>query len=197
MVQLWNMDDKHTMPMQISICIFYNCMQVKGESICWHNSLYYWNFKYVESFLFIEFTFSCTCAFSWTIGYSFACVNHWTKIFTSNCHILFSKQCLSSDLSKAVAGISSVSNSSSEGDSDDPSLDPENNNKPYAGYRRTNSFDRFPFMSRPLRSASRAGAGSTVPSGTGVQSLTNPNVLFCTPQDIRRATLSRYWSRVM
>jgi len=94
------------------------------------------------------------------------------------------------DLSKAVQD--SVTSSGSDGESD-PALDPEKG-KPYAGYRRTNSFDRFPFMSRPLRSAGRPGpgAGSTVPTGTGVQSLTNPNVLFCTPQDIRRATLSRY-----
>ena len=97
---------------------------------------------------------------------------------------------LFSDLSKAVQD--SVTSSGSDGESD-PALDSENN-KPYAGYRRTNSFDRFPFMSRPLRSAGRPGPGasSTVPSGTGVQSLTNPNVLFCTPQDIRRATLGRY-----
>ena len=97
---------------------------------------------------------------------------------------------LFSDLSKAVQD--SVTSSGSDGESD-PALDTEKG-KPYAGYRRTNSFDRFPFMSRPLRSAGRPGpgAGSTVPSGTGVQSLTNPNVLFCTPQDIRRATLSRY-----
>ena len=89
--------------------------------------------------------------------------------------------------------------------------DKEESNKPYAGYRRTNSFDRsvrdfdrssiqskishslmcrFPFMSRPLSSGHRPC--STVPSKAGVQSLTNPNVLFCTPQDIRRATLARY-----
>jgi len=87
------------------------------------------------------------------------------------------------DLTAAVSGaISSGSESESSADVE--------NSKPYAGYRRTNSFDRFPFMSRPLRSAHRPC--STVPSGTGVQSLTNPNVLFCTTQDVRRATLSRY-----
>ena len=36
----------------------------------------------------------------------------------------------------------------------------------YAGYRRTNSFDRFPFMSRPLRSAGRPA------SSTGYTSFT-------------------------
>ena len=30
----------------------------------------------------------------------------------------------------------------------------------YAGYRRTNSFDRFPFMSRPLRSAGRPASST-------------------------------------
>lgn len=90
------------------------------------------------------------------------------------------------DLTKAV------NNASSSSDESDIKTDDNENNKPYAGYRRTNSFDRFPFMSRPLRSAGRPGQGTGVPTGTGVQSLTNPNVLFCTPQDIRRATLSRY-----
>ena len=99
---------------------------------------------------------------------------------------------LFSDLSKAVQDSVTSASSGSDGESE-PALDTETS-KPYAGYRRTNSFDRFPFMSRPLRSAGRPGpgAGSSVPQGTGVQSLSNPNVLFCTPQDIRRATLSRY-----
>ena len=60
------------------------------------------------------------------------------------------------DLTAAVSGaISSGSESESSADVE--------NSKPYAGYRRTNSFDRFPFMSRPLRSAHRPC--STVPSG--------------------------------
>mgnify|MGYP001336301145 CR=1 FL=1 len=58
---------------------------------------------------------------------------------------------LFSDLSKAVQD--SVTSSGSDGESD-PALDTEKG-KPSAGYRRTTSFDRFPFMSRPLRSAGR------------------------------------------
>ena len=38
--------------------ILFNCMQVNRESICSDNSLYNCNFKYVESFHFIEFTSS-------------------------------------------------------------------------------------------------------------------------------------------
>ena len=97
------------------------------------------------------------------------------------------------DVTDCIADLTkAVNNASSSSDESDIKTDDNENNKPYAGYRRTNSFDRFPFMSRPLRSAGRPGQGPGVPTGTGVQSLTNPNVLFCTPQDIRRATLSRY-----
>ena len=93
-----------------------------------------------------------------------------------------SRQTLFSDLAGAA------SSSSWDGEESEKSFG--ESHRPYAGYRRTNSFDRFPFMSRPMRSASRPS--SAVHTMRGVQSLTNPNVLFCTPEDIRRATLSRY-----
>ena len=62
---------------------------------------------------------------------------------------------------------------------------------PEHGYRITNSFDRFPFMSRPLHSTlgNTRPASSLIYSGTEdtnvKQSVSNPNVLFCTPEDMR------------
>lgn len=62
---------------------------------------------------------------------------------------------------------------------------------PEPGYRITNSFDRFPFMSRPLHSTlghSRPASSLIYSVGDDThvkQSLSNPNVLFCTPEDMK------------
>ena len=62
---------------------------------------------------------------------------------------------------------------------------------PVAGCRVTNSFDRFPFMSRPLHSTmgtSRPASNIIYSGGEDTmvkQSASNPNVLFCTPEDMK------------
>lgn len=62
---------------------------------------------------------------------------------------------------------------------------------PEPGYRITNSFDRFPFMSRPLHSTlghSRPASSLIYSQGEDTmvkQSVSNPNVLFCTPEDMK------------
>ena len=65
-----------------------------------------------------------------------------------------------------------------------------------SGCHLTNSFDRFPFMSRPLHSTlGNRPVSSLIYSGgeEGVkQSVSNPNVLFCTPDDMKRVGLIRY-----
>ena len=56
----------------------------------------------------------------------------------------------------------------------------------YAGYRRTNSFDRFPFMSRPLRSAGRPASSTGNTSFTttyySVSSLSFLSIIVYTTQ---------------
>lgn len=80
-----------------------------------------------------------------------------------------------------------------EGDSTEGSEadDTSQTYSPEPGYRITNSFDRFPFMSRPLHSTlghSRPASSLIYSQGEDTmvkQSVSNPNVLFCTPEDMK------------
>jgi len=77
---------------------------------------------------------------------------------------------------------------STEGSEED---DTSQTYSPEPGYRITNSFDRFPFMSRPLHSTlghSRPASSLIYSQGEDTmvkQSVSNPNVLFCTPEDMK------------
>jgi len=89
---------------------------------------------------------------------------------------------------ESIGTVLPKSEDTTEGSEED---DSSHTYSPEHGYRITNSFDRFPFMSRPLHSTlgNTRPASSLIYSGTEdtnvKQSVSNPNVLFCTPEDMR------------